>query len=402
MTRMAGARVVVAGQAVAQESAPHLRPPRHAIPWIFACEEGLAVDCGPWVHTKGLIEAMRSRGHTVGVCLGTYHGGGVFRRLRELGGVVRRFWRLLAGPQGVVHARLSLFGWLLAILTRLRGWVHVLELNGIVSEELALLEDSRGRMRRAFYLFSERVCCRLSQRVICVSPGIRDHVVRRYSLPAHKVSVVPNGVASIFFEHRDRAQARKRFGMRDDQLWLCFAGGLYPWHGVDLVVEALAKLPPKADSVNFMIAGDGPEQEALQRRAAELGVSRRIHWIGRVTHEEVPDLLAAADMGCMLFRPVRSIAGAPLKLNEYLTAGLPVLVSDVPGCREAVLETGAGILVDRPSPDSVAEAIARFSEDPGMWRARAERARAAFGARHSWDQTASQLEAIYFSGNGAA
>ncbi|MBI4230540.1 MAG: glycosyltransferase family 4 protein [Planctomycetes bacterium] len=399
---MGGVSGAVAGQENAQDPVPRAHPARNAIPWIFACEEGLAVDCGPWVHTQGLIEAMRSRGHAVGVCLGTYHGGGVLRRVRDLGGVVRRFWTLLSGPQGVVHARLSLFGWLLAILSRLRGWVHVLELNGIVSEELALLEDPRGRLRRAFYLFSERVCCRLSQWVVCVSPGIRDHVVRRYALPSHKVVVVPNGVASIFFEHRDRARARERFGMGIDQLWLCFAGGLYPWHGVDLVVEALAKLPPKADSVHFMIAGDGPEQEALQRRAAELGVSHRIHWIGRVTHEEIPDLLAAADMGCMLFRPVRSIAGAPLKLVEYLTAGLPVLVSDVPGCREAVLETGAGILVDRPSPDSVAEAIARFAEDPGMWRSRAERARAAFGARHSWDQTASQLEDLYGSGNGEA
>lgn len=363
--------------------------------WVFACEEGLAINCGPWVHTNGLIDAMRKRGHRVGVCLGTYHGGGVLRRLQDAAGVVRRYWRLLDGPPGVVHARLSLFGWLLALLARLRGWKHIVELNGIVSEELALLEDPRGRLRRACYLFSERLSCRLSQHVVCVSPGIRDHVVRRYRLSPARVSVVPNGVASIFFERRDRVAARRRFGMRDDQLWLCFAGGLYPWHGVDLVVEALAKLPPSVDSVHFMIAGDGPEQESLVRRARELGISGRIRWIGRMTHEEIPDLLAAADMGCMLFRPVRSIAGAPLKLNEYLTAGLPVLVSDVPGCREAVLETGAGILVDRPSPDSVAEAIALFAQSPQAWRRRAEAVRDAFGARHSWDQTALQLEAVY-------
>ena len=113
---------------------------------------------------------------------------------------------------------------------------------------------------------------------------------------------------------------------------LAFVGALRPWHGVDVAVRALALLPGAV----LCVAGDGPVHEQLERLAARLGVAGRVRWLGQVPHGDVPRLLAAADVALAPYPELPGFGFSPLKLYEYLGAGVPVVASDLGQIRIAL------------------------------------------------------------------
>jgi glycosyltransferase involved in cell wall biosynthesis len=174
-----------------------------------------------------------------------------------------------------------------------------------------------------------------------------------------------------------------------------YAGHLYAWKGVDVLLEALARL----EGVRGVIVG-GHEREPdlgrLRELAKSLGIADRVRFTGLVTPPEVAAHLREAD-ALVLPNPASAISTrftSPLKLFEYMAAGRPIVASDLPAIREVLRHEQNALLVAPGDPDALAAAVRRLLDD----RALADRlARAAHEAagEYSWDKRAERLEALF-------
>jgi glycosyltransferase involved in cell wall biosynthesis len=181
-----------------------------------------------------------------------------------------------------------------------------------------------------------------------------------------------------------------------------YAGHLYPWKGVDVLIEALAHVP----GVRARVVGGHPAERdsaRLDALARARGVSDRVEVTGWRPPAEVPAELARC--GILVLPNVRSTISerytSPLKLFEYLAAGRAVVASDLPALREVLADGVNALLVEPGRPEALADAIGRLVADPALME---RLARAAFdeAARFSWEARAERLEPVLAAAERAA
>jgi glycosyltransferase involved in cell wall biosynthesis len=285
----------------------------------------------------------------------------------------------------VVWERLSLFGTAGVEVSARFGVPHVVEVNALLAEEdaawrgLRLARTAGSRERRV--LESADAVYAVSEEVAAAVRG----VARR------PVFVLPNGFDSDLFVEPGpgaRASARRCFGLPATEPVLAFVGALRPWHGVDVAIRALHFLPGSV----FAVAGDGPVKGQLQALASDLGVTNQVRFVGALDHDEVAGFLAAADVALAPYPDSSEFAFSPLKVYEYLAAGVPVVASSI-GQLVPVLSREAAVLVTPGDAASLAAGVQAVLSDPSIAaRARADRSRVV--AQHSWDERVERLDGI--------
>jgi glycosyltransferase involved in cell wall biosynthesis len=150
-----------------------------------------------------------------------------------------------------------------------------------------------------------------------------------------------------------------------------------PWHGVLDLLYAIGDLP-----VQLVVAGHGPLLEELLRASAG---DSRVHILGDLPHDRIPRLLRTLDIGVAPYLPDQDFYFSPLKVLEYLAAGLPVVCPRVGDLPELVGE--AGILYEVGDRAALAEALARLTNDRELRAHAAGQARRR-AARWSWARNA--------------
>jgi glycosyltransferase involved in cell wall biosynthesis len=189
-------------------------------------------------------------------------------------------------------------------------------------------------------------------------------VVARAAEPVlgQPLAVIRNGVDLDRFRPSDRAEARGALGLGDlgeAPLVVCGAR-LEPVKGVDLLIDAMAGLPP---AVSLVIAGDGSARPDLERQAARVAPGR-VRFLGRI--DAMPHLFAAGTV-CAL--PSRA-EGLPLSLLEAQAAGCPVVATAVGGVPDAV-DPASGRVVSPNDPGALAEGLAGVLAAPAAASPRA-------------------------------
>jgi glycosyltransferase involved in cell wall biosynthesis len=309
------------------------------------------------------------------------------RKLRSVERIAREAEpRLREFAPDVVYERLSLFGTAGARLARTTGAHHVVEVNALLADEevrwrgLTLRRTARERERRVLQAAALRVAVseELAARVRASGGGA--------------TLVVPNAVDAAAFAHApERRDARRALGWPLDATTLGFVGGLRPWHGLEHAIEALVHVP----DAGLAIAGEGELRPTLASRADELGVAERLRWLGALPHADVPRFLAALDVALIPYPALRDFAFSPLKLYEYLAAGVPIVASDIGQVGRVLREAGCGVLVRPGDPAELAAGIRAVLRDPERNRARAAEARPRVLTEHSWDERARRLTMLF-------
>lgn len=164
-------------------------------------------------------------------------------------------------------------------------------------------------------------------------------------------------------------------------LLLC-VGALVPIKGQAIAIRALTHLP---EDVRLAIAGTGADEITLRALTKQLGLESRVHFLGAVEHDLLPQLLCAAD-AMVLPSEREGLANAWI---EAIACGTPVVIPDVGGAREVVLDNSAGRIVDR-SPEAIANAVTELLANPPS-----QQSVAANAERFSWSSNAAALAAIY-------
>jgi len=219
--------------------------------------------------------------------------------------------------------------------------------------------------------------------VVAVTSGLAERVrALRDDVPIH---VIPDAVDPTVFspvqgDHPPR---------------LIYAGHLYAWKGVDVLVRALRELP----GMTAIVFGGGPshdeESDGLRALAQREGVADRIEWTGHVTQREIVARLRGGDIGVLPTRAQKGqeFAASPLKLFEYMSCGLPVIATDLPALREVIRDGENGVLFPDGDATALAAAVKRLAARPDERRALAECGRKD-GARYTWTARARAILAL--------
>jgi len=236
-------------------------------------------------------------------------------------------------------------------------------------------------------------------RILVVSEHWRDLLRREYGTAAE---VVHNGVDPARFRAADPVQAkelRQRAGAADRPLILS-VGGIEPRKGSDTLVQAVAALKQAGRRPVYAVVGGHSFQDYRAYRDRVLaslpGLGLRLDddvvLLGTVPDAELPGWYAAADV--LAFPSTKE--GWGLAVLEAMSAGLPVVTSDLPVFREFLTPGRDALLVPVDDPPALAAALAAILDDPEL----ADRLRSAARAtceRFSWARSAAEHQAIYAS-----
>lgn len=167
-----------------------------------------------------------------------------------------------------------------------------------------------------------------------------------------------------------------------------FAGRLSREKGIDVLIRALAQLPPQ---VVLRVAGDGPERAQLERLAEQV-VPGRVRFYGRLGKVTLLELLRSSAV-CAV--PSRWHENQPMIVLEAFATGTPVVATTLGGLPELVRDGEDGLLVPPDDPDALAAALDRLLSEPRAARTMGHRARVRVEREFSRAAHLDRLEAVY-------
>jgi glycosyltransferase involved in cell wall biosynthesis len=187
---------------------------------------------------------------------------------------------------------------------------------------------------------------------------------------------------------------RRALGAGPDEAVLLYQGGLHPGRGLPLLLDAMARLPRGRATLAFL--GPGPLRPDLEARASELGLGEDVRFLDAVPPGELADWTRGATIG---IHPIEDLSlnhryCLPNKLFEYIQAGLPVLVSDLPEMRAVVEGYGVGECFPAGDAEALAERVRDLIGEPERLAAYRVRALQA-GAELSWEREKEKLARLY-------
>jgi glycosyltransferase involved in cell wall biosynthesis len=273
-----------------------------------------------------------------------HHRRAVIRFYQEMAKLSRR------EPVRLVHAH-NLYSAALALSARwFFGYKVVLDYHGRVPEEYVFLGKGGQASRKALERL-ERWAVTGADHIITVSEKLRDYVRERYRQSQPRLSVIPCCADSRQFRWNTdrREEARRRLGLQD-KIVVTHLGSMFDWYEPDLMIRVFQRLQTYSAKSHLLIV-TGSAREASDYLAARL--RPETFTVTSVSHDQVPALLNASDLGLLLLRSSPNIkTSSPAKFSEYLNSGLPVIITpDVGDFSDLVRATGTGVVVADGEPD---------------------------------------------------
>jgi len=170
------------------------------------------------------------------------------------------------------------------------------------------------------------------------------------------------------------------------------------WKGHDTAIRALPLVKAKCPDVRYVIAGDGPLRDYLERVARSVGVEQDVAFLGEVPDEALADLYRSSDVFVLLSRESAldgSAEGFGIVCLEAGACGKPVVAGRSGGIVDAVQDGVTGILVDPEDVGAVADAIASLLRAPSLAKRLGDAGRAMVLARFTWDHVIAEARSLF-------
>jgi PEP-CTERM/exosortase A-associated glycosyltransferase len=244
---------------------------------------------------------------------------------------------------------------------------------------------------------------RRADAVAVICEGLRGDLVARGIDPA-KIIVSPNGVDMALFGDPPAPdlELARSLGLIDSDV-IGFIGSFYDYEGIDDLIAAMPLLLVKRPHAHLLLVGGGPKEAELRAQAERSAASHRIHFVGRVPHQEVERYYSLIDVLVYPRKAMRlTELVTPLKPLEAMAQKKLVAASDVGGHRELIEDGVTGTLFAPDSPAAIVDALDRLFAGRSGWPERRDTARRFVETDRNWSSNISRYAPVYQSLTGKA
>ena len=319
-------------------------------------------------------------------------GGDPLREIRYLAGLgvtqTHNQWRTLKQIRPHVVILRSCRYTSLIGLCRLLGIPIILEVNAPMLER-ALWQKTLRFRGLPFWCWLEARVFGLADHIYVVSSVLRKYYLD-YGLPPQKVSVVPNGVdTQRFHPEVHGTQVRRELGL-EDRLVIGFSGSFTPWQGFDHLAEATSQLVSQRPDLKKRIA-----LLMVGKKASDFDIKGikhiRVAMPGPVTHEQMPEYLAAMDIITAPYAPIQPFYFSPLKVLEAMAMGKPVVASDQGQISTLISHNVSGLLYEPGNKAALRQALLTLVDNPALRRHLGQNTRRIITNGYTWRTNAKNI-----------
>ena len=251
----------------------------------------------------------------------------------------------------------------------------------IHGSDLRMALERSGFVRKMFVYV-----CKNAIHINCVS-NVQKGEIKQLGMMDEKISVIPMGIDDAFLEiGRNR---RPEFSKRS--FVILSNRNLLPIYNVSLLIRAIPTILMEEPKTLFFIAGDGSERENLEREVESLGLTASVRFLGRVPHEEMPDLLGQSD----IYVSTSPYDGTSVSLLEALACGLFPVAADIPSNREWIADGCNGFLVSEENANALASRIVQAIRDQRLLAEAYKINRRIVKERAYWDENIRRITELY-------
>lgn len=227
--------------------------------------------------------------------------------------------------------------------------------------------------------------------VVAAAKGHGDYIAVEEKVPNRKIRVIYNGVDPERFQS-DLApgEARSRLGIPKDSPVVSIVAALRPDKAHHVFLQAARKVADAMPESHFLIIGDGPQKPFLEKLSEELGLAKQVHFLG--FQRQLGDIFAAVDINCLSSYPQQETLS--VAAIEAMSAGIPIVCTDVGFMNEIVLPNETGFLVPVDDPTALAEKLTFLLQQPDLLKQMGERTRRMVQEMLSVEQMARAFEQL--------
>lgn len=262
-----------------------------------------------------------------------------------------------------------------------------LEVNAPLAMERSIEQDEGLVFRRIASRMEKWICTNATWTMV-VSTPLKQYL-ESIGVPPGKCIVMPNGADAERFAPREPDPLlRARLGIPADRTVIGFTGVLRPWHGLDLLVTAVAGMAKNGLKPVLLIVGDGPYRATLEKMVEASGLAGLVCITGRIPHEQVPEYVALFDVAVS---PRATFYASPMKVIEYMALGKPVVVPGTANFLDIIADRSEGLTFVDGDVNSLQQALITLCQEPDMRRKLALRAREKVERRLNWRWNAREV-----------
>ncbi len=224
---------------------------------------------------------------------------------------------------------------------------------------------------------------------ITCGENMRHTLVDTCGFPADRVVSIPTGVDERFFDVQRNPGERARYGLYDQVPVVVNVGILRRVKGHEVTLKAAKAVLQSIPDARFLIVGDGPLLQSLEKMTEDLGIDEAVIFTGFV--DDVAGIYASADVAVLSSWS----EGLPQSMLQAMAAGVPVVATRVGGVPEVIADGRNGILVGAGEDKAMAEGIVKLLREKNFAHGLALKARETVREKHAMGQTILKTERLY-------
>ena len=243
----------------------------------------------------------------------------------------------------------------------------------------------------------ETQALRRADQVTTICHGLRNEMIATRGIPAGRVTMIPNAVDVDRFTPITAPNAKLQAELGLVGHWvLGFCGSFYSYEGLDDAIRALPLVLARIPQAKLLLVGGGPEEAALKAQVAELSLSDKVVFTGRVPNAVIDDYYSLINLLVLPRKRMRlTELVTPLKPLEAMAQGLPVLASDVGGHQELIKHGQTGMLYAADDPLALADGVFAVYDNPRLVEQIKRQGRNFVTSERSWTRSVGFYESVY-------
>lgn len=284
----------------------------------------------------------------------------------------------------------------------------VVEVNSISPDEWRFVENYLSTKRKRlksikikFLGYLEIFVIKKADAIIAVTQGIENYLINQ-GVNKNKIWVIGNGANTDLFrpikDSNIQKELKNKLHINDDESVVLFVGVLEPWQGVEYLIHAAPLIIEEFPETKFLIVGEGLIRKELENMVSESKLNNKFIFTGTIPYEEVPKYINISDV-CISPEANdarnKDTGGSSLKLYEYMACEKPVVVGNIDGNKDVVIDLNAGFVVDPRNSKEMATSIIRLLKDKNFGNQLGKNGRKGVIEKYSWEKVAKRTVEVF-------